>query len=652
MASEDKGDQPPLKKIKIEEGEEVTDSGEQSQQSEGGSHGLKFEDVKREEGGEEEEEGGGMEDDALYSSLGSLREADVGITEYISPNRGISAIIKQRYSDFIVNEVSLSGDIVHLTDTELPVVVEEEEPPGPVDDVISEDFLAQLKVVASGSNPGFVASIPAGDDKSWRLRLHRAVKAAFPNIETRTEDKEGSKVITAMLKDKVKGRGGGREKDLEWPSSCRTSRFCRFTLYKENKSTMQAIHAIAKFLRVKENKFSYAGTKDKRAKTTQEITAFKIHPKKLLNLNKFLRNMMLGNFSYSDKVLKLGELKGNHFTIVLRNVLGEDKDIEACLTSLKNTGFINYFGLQRFGSLHSCTHDIGRALLREEWEKAVNLIIAGTGTVVEGRAYRQTWEETKDPQATMKTCEGRHTYIEKRVLRALQKKPNDFLGALQNLARNTRLLYPHSYQSLIWNRVTSRRIKTFGLKPVVGDLVLPHGAAADLADTEEQESEEQDTDQKPAKKTRPQPIVLDETTVSQYSIYDVVLPLPGFDVLYPNNEVRSWYKEMLENDGLDIDNMRQKQKDYSLPGSYRPIVVRPTNVEWKIFHYDDVTTSLCLSDLDRLNGVQEPESLPDGKLKALRLSFTLVLSAYATMALREVLKIDTSPAQQASMNVS
>uniref|UniRef100_A0A2C9KC34 Uncharacterized protein n=1 Tax=Biomphalaria glabrata TaxID=6526 RepID=A0A2C9KC34_BIOGL len=75
---------------------------------------------------------------------------------------------------------------------------------------------------------------------------------------------------------------------------------------------------VSLFIRVKEGLFQYAGTKDKRAKTTQEVTANRIHPKKLAFLNKMLRNMAVGNFRYVKEPLKLGQLSGNEFTIVLR----------------------------------------------------------------------------------------------------------------------------------------------------------------------------------------------------------------------------------------------------------------------------------------------------------------------------------------------
>lgn len=35
-----------------------------------------------------------------------------------------------------------------------------------------------------------------------------------------------------------------------------------------------------------------------------------------------------------------------------------------------------------------------------------------------------------------------------------------------------RLLYIHAYQSMVWNLMTSKRIKEFGLKPIVGDIVV------------------------------------------------------------------------------------------------------------------------------------------------------------------------------------
>lgn len=40
----------------------------------------------------------------------------------------------------------------------------------------------------------------------------------------------------------------------------------------------------------------------------------------------------------------------------------------------------------------------------------------------------------------------------------------------------------------------------------------------------------------------------------------VVLPLPGYNVEYPNNEIKDWYAELLEADGLSFNALKHEIK--------------------------------------------------------------------------------------------
>ena len=54
-----------------------------------------------------------------------------------------------------------------------------------------------------------------------------------------------------------------------------TFKYCECAMYKENIDTIQAVNLISKHLRVNHKRIGYAGTKDKKGKTTQLMSFFK-----------------------------------------------------------------------------------------------------------------------------------------------------------------------------------------------------------------------------------------------------------------------------------------------------------------------------------------------------------------------------------------
>lgn len=91
---------------------------------------------------------------------------------------------------------------------------------------------------------------------------------------------------------------------------------------------------------------------------------------------------------------------------------------------------------------------------------------------------------------------------------------------------------------------------------------------------------------------------------------------------------------------------------YSLAGAYRKLLVKPDEVNWYFMKYNHESDVLIRSDLEELRGIPEPKSIDDGQLNALVLEFNLPTSSYATMALREITKSDTSPSHQIHLQMA
>ncbi|XP_069485227.1 pseudouridylate synthase 7 homolog isoform X2 [Ambystoma mexicanum] len=583
-------------------------------------------DEKKLDAGNEDKVGDfGLEDGETESFADMMKhgltEIDVGIVKFVSPHEGFSGILKERYSDFIVHEVGKDGNIIYLDDLSVPV--DNEDPPIEIFSVLSSEDKQRLEDLQLFKNKETSIAIEVVEDtKEKRTVIHQAVKALFPGLETKTEDRDGKKLIVAYHTAGKKALANPRKHS--WPKS--RGSYCHFVLYKENKDTMDAINLLSKFLRVKPNIFSYMGTKDKRAITVQEIAVLKITAQRLAHLNKCLMNLKLGNFKYSNLPLKLGELQGNAFSIVLRNITGTDEQVEEAMNSLRDIGFINYYGMQRFGTTAVPTYLVGRAILQNNWSEVMDLILKPRPGAE--RDYlvkcREEWEKTKDPEAALKKLQVKRC-VEGQLLRGLSMYGlKNIITAFGIIPRNNRLMYIHSYQSYVWNTMVSKRIEEYGFKAVAGDLTLKEATA----------------------------VPIEEGDVDNYSIHDVVMPLPGFDVIYPKHKIGDAYKEMLAADNLDLNNMRHKVRDYSLSGAYRKIIILPQNIKWELVAYEDPKIPLVQTDVEKLEGKPLPVFLKDGKYKALKMEFSLPPSTYATMAIREILKMDTSIKNQTQLNTA
>ena len=119
---------------------------------------------------------------------------------------------------------------------------------------------------------------------------------------------------------------------------------------KKDMTTWEMISAIAKYCKIKQRDIGYAGLKDKHAMTMQYISLLAKDNEEKLKTFKHDKIKILGTYRHNNKI-RVGHLKGNHFKVRLKKVLGVQKDkLDSVLKWIKKNGVPNYFGNQRFGT--------------------------------------------------------------------------------------------------------------------------------------------------------------------------------------------------------------------------------------------------------------------------------------------------------------
>ncbi|MBT9459462.1 MAG: tRNA pseudouridine(13) synthase TruD [Burkholderiaceae bacterium] len=134
---------------------------------------------------------------------------------------------------------------------------------------------------------------------------------------------------------------------------------------KNGANTAFVASALAEAAGVQERDVGYAGLKDRYAITRQWFSIY--FPKGETPDLTLLEHPEFKVLSQSRHVKKLrpGDLQGNRFRIVLRDVTGDSDAIEANLKAVASHGAPNYFGAQRFG-FDGGNVEQGRAMLARE----------------------------------------------------------------------------------------------------------------------------------------------------------------------------------------------------------------------------------------------------------------------------------------------
>jgi TruD family tRNA pseudouridine synthase len=438
---------------------------------------------------------------------------------------------------------------------------------------------------------------------------------------------------------------------------------------KRQREHLGMINTISAILKCPSSDIGFAGMKDLQGITYQFGTINSHAVQRLQqhdNLNDILlqRGIQVVPLFTVPEPLNKGDLIGNSFEIIVRNVRRvqlefdksansttaaafpvkeslvpvDDNHLQFMMNRVQQNGFINFYGEQRVGDPGHVSvvgvraFDIGRAMLQQKYYDAIDLLITGRrlingiemiGNDVE--LFRRVWKETNgDPIATMKalpTCKNsvpRERAVLKGLVRYGIEQPLTALRCLQrnerlffinavrrdlkwyifalssHLAHDSRSFRPFQYQSYVWNMMATERMKLFGNQVVAGDLIVSA-----------------DSNNKPVLVTETDLVNKVETGV--FTMANVVLPMPGYDTIYPCNKIGELYQDFLRKEDVQFDK-NSLNDESKTRGSYRRVITYVENFSYHRLSHDS----------------------PSGDVNV-KLKFSLSKGSYATMFLRELM---------------
>lgn len=261
-----------------------------------------------------------------------------------------------------------------------------------------------------------------------------------------------------------------------------------FLIQKVGRETLDVVLDVARELGVDRKRMGFAGMKDKRAVTRQWICVSNSEVDKIKELEDKLYNVEILKIMQNQKKLRIGQLIGNKFRILIRNTEDPEADVQTAneiLEELSRRGVPNYFGWQRFGKNRPNTHIVGKMMLENDLKKVIDAYI--------GNPYPQEPEHIKEVRKmyddgylkealdSMPRGMRYEKMMLKTLLKEMKKKcvedavaldDNSFKRVIGSLPKPLKRMFVHAYQSYLFNKAVSERIKLGIDRYFEGDIIV------------------------------------------------------------------------------------------------------------------------------------------------------------------------------------
>jgi tRNA pseudouridine13 synthase len=380
-------------------------------------------------------------------------------------------------------------------------------------------------------------------------------------------------------------------------------------LVKRNWDTFIALRNISKQLGISQKQIQIAGIKDAKAVTAQHITIENCSMEDASKVR--IKDIAIRPLGYFRDKLSPYYLLGNNFTIKIKAINRSESTVEKRITATARAldatgGMPNFFGHQRFGTTRPVTHLVGKAIIGGNFEGAAMLFLAKS-SVHEHPSSRQARTELQSTRDFKQALQNfpKQLRFERLMLRHLAENPEDFVGAFRRLPVKLQALFVQAYQSFLFNRFLSERVKNgFSLgRAEVGDYVvnversgLPMFHTAKFADSEN---------------------VAEVNKLVDAGRMRVALPLIGTKQKLSQEVMGQIERQILEEEGIQTGNFRVNAiRDMSRGGGLRAVVTPVKG--FKLRSVSACTASQRAYQAD--------------------LSFMLLKGSYATVFLREIMK--------------